>query len=247
MHLYKQGLYTTRTAFHCNLFCVIIKHMEDNQCNPAPTPIPRPQSQGTACPFHSEASCGLPGWGGPWTWLSSMQGRAPDIISQSSLFTVSLHSHVQVSVLTNLVQLQTLGSRIWISTDATLSWQHPTKHLGEWTPCWIVVLSTHHCLLSSSFSLLKFQAWFYRLSELSNWLVYSCFHFQIFIKDPIRVFHVLKRTVGSLFVFPWMLWAGSYRQTPQHWRPPDPHLPPGPPHPSVPLGGPFRIHKTYWV
>lgn len=64
MHLYKPGPYTVRTAFHHNLFCVIIKHMEDNQCNPAPTSNPHLQFQGTACPFHSEASCGLPAQGG---------------------------------------------------------------------------------------------------------------------------------------------------------------------------------------
>ena len=57
MHLHKQGLYTTRTAFHCNLFCVIIKHMEDNQCNPAPTSIPRPQSLSVCLHIPINFSC----------------------------------------------------------------------------------------------------------------------------------------------------------------------------------------------
>lgn len=80
---------------------------------------PNPQVQGTPCPFHSESSRGLPAGGA--VWLSLMQGRAPDIFSQSSLLLVSLHSHVQASVSTSLVQLQTFDSQIRISTSVTRS------------------------------------------------------------------------------------------------------------------------------
>lgn len=123
MHLYKPGLYTTRTAFHHNLFCVIIKHMEDNQCNPAPTSNPHPQFHGTAYPFHSEASCGLPAWGRgvPLNVAALSAGQS----SRHLLTVIFVHSisppYVQSSVLTSLVQFQTFDSQIWISTDVTLS------------------------------------------------------------------------------------------------------------------------------
>ena len=86
---------------------------------PPPTPTSSSRAQPALSTVRLHVGC-LPA-GVPWMWLPSMQGRAPDIFSWSSLFTVSLHSHVQALVLTSLVQLQTFDSQIWISTDVTLS------------------------------------------------------------------------------------------------------------------------------
>ena len=150
----------------------------------------------------------------PWARLSPVQGRALNRPSQSALFAISLHSHVQASVLTSLVQLQTADSQIQVPWGVTLSrdaqpntWV--SRNLGEeLSPL------TFHSRLSSSVSALWFKCgsidW---VSELSNWLIYSC---------------CAKADFGKFLCLPQTVVKGSAEHRSWHWRLPDPRLPIGP-------------------